>query len=137
MKAKLTSILLLFALLLVGTFLTLPAVEAAPRMARSVQSVIFAYGPQSVTSTGAQTVTPTRSLILAGPLATVLTITLATGEALPGDQLMVINTVATGTTVGVTNTTLAAEVTLLERDVIKFTYADGVWVHEYTGDNNP
>jgi hypothetical protein len=136
LKAKLLLTLTLVLFLLVGAFLSLPAAEAAPRLARSVQNVIFALGPQSVTSTGAQTVTPTRSLLLTAPVA-VLTITLATGEALPGDQLLVVNTVATTTDVVVTNTTLAATVSLLEHDAIKFTYADGVWVHEYTGDNNP
>lgn len=136
MKKKILLTLTLVLLLLAGAFLTLPAVQAAPRMARSVQNVIFSYGPETVTLTGTQTITPGRSLVLFNP-SSALTVTLATGGALPGDQLLLINTAANNTVVLSTNTTLAADLTLEDRDGIKFTYADSVWVHEYTADNNP
>lgn len=136
MKTKLLLTAFLFLVLLGGIFVTLPMANAAPNLARSVQNVIFAYGPETVTLTATQTITPGRSLVLFNP-GSALTVTLATGGALPGDQLLLINTAAVNTVVLSTNTTLAADLTLEDRDGVKFTYADSVWVHEYTADNNP
>lgn len=136
MKTKLLLTVSLVLILLAVAFASLPAVSAAPSYARSVQNVVFSLGPETVTLTGTQTITPGRSLVLFNP-GSVLTVTLATGGALPGDQLLLINTAANNTVILSTNTTLAADLTLEDRDAVKFTYADSIWVHEYTGDNNP
>jgi hypothetical protein len=121
----------LFVLVFALALLTLPRSDAgaAPQWARTTANVIFAYGPETTALTGTQTITPGRSLLLAAP-SDVLTITLATGGALPGDHLLVINTVATSTYIAATGTTLGSAAHLQERDAVRFTYADGVWVDE-------
>jgi hypothetical protein len=127
MTGRLTTTLALALLLLFGALLALPAVEAAPDAARSSQNVIVNWSPETVAVTGTQTITPGRSLLLLTNAAA-LTLTLAGGGALPGDQLVVIGEVVTATVVQTNNTSLTAAQTISQNDVLAFVYANGQWV---------
>jgi len=124
---RLTTTLALALLLLFAALLALPVVEAAPGAARSSQNVIVNWSPETVALSGSQTITPGRSLLLlSNPAA--LTVTLAGGGALPGDQLVIISEVVTATVVQTNNTSLTAAQTISQNDALAFVYANGQWV---------
>lgn len=127
MKNRLTAVLLLAAVLLGAALLPILNVEAAPQESRTVNRLIVNYGPESVTATGTQTVTPTRSLLLLNNAAT---LTLTVGTGVEGDVLIVISEVTTNTIFQTTNTTLASAQTISQNDVLRFTYANSQWVNE-------
>lgn len=127
MTGRLTLSLLLPLLFVALLLLPLGAVDAAPDAARSSQNVIVNWSPETVAVTGTQTITPARSLLLLNNAAA-LTLTLAGGGALPGDQLVVISEVVTATVVQTNNTSLAAAQTISQNDALTFVYANGQWV---------
>jgi len=106
--------------------------HAAPLEGRTQQNVVVNWSPQTTQLSGTQTITPERSLLIVEP-PQALTVTL--GEGIEGDQLIIVSDVTTATVVSSTNTTLAANATLGENDVLKFTYIGDQWVDEYTQDN--
>lgn len=121
-------------LLIALAVLSLAQVQAAPQMARTAVDGIWGLAPNTLTSSGSQTLTPTVSLYLVAPTST-LTLTLASGEAKPGDVLVIGSTTTTSTIVLTTNTALAASRTISKNDVLEFRYFNSQWVESNYKDN--
>jgi len=109
---------------------------AAPSEARTANNVIVNYAPQTLTVTGTQTLTPTVSMYLLAPSA-VATVTLATGNAVAGDMLILVGTVATSTVIVDTGATgTSAGRTIGNTDVWTGYFNGSVWVEESFADNS-
>lgn len=88
------------------------------------------------TLAGTQTLTPTASLYTFAP-ATTLTLTLATGEADNGDDLLLINTVTTSTVVIDTGATIGGgNITLGLNDTALYRFINSKWVMISTANNS-
>lgn len=116
------------------TLFSLGQVGAAPSEARTQQNVIVNLGQETLTITGTQTYTPTKSFIALNNGA-VLTLTLATGGAVEGDTLKIGSEVVTNTVVQATNTSMAAADTISQNDILQFTFFNSQWVLDYSKDN--
>lgn len=109
---------------------------AAPSEARTANNVIVNYAPATLTVTGTQTLTPTISMYLLAP-SSVATITLATGNAVAGDMLILVGTVATNTVIVDTGATgTGAARTVGNTDVWTGYFNGSVWVEESFADNS-
>jgi hypothetical protein len=109
-------------------------VTAAPRQGRTSVDGVWGLAPTSFTATGSQTLTPTTSFVLMAQTQT-LTLTLATGDAKPGDSLVLSSSVATDTIVNTTGTTLTATKTITTGDVIEFIFLNNKWALKVLTDN--
>lgn len=132
MKARLTLTLALLALLILLTLATLPAapqVEARPMGRTSVEGV-WGLAPVAITLTGNQTFTPTGSLYTLSPLSA-LTMSLATGDALPGDVVVFASLVATTTTITDTGATLTGgNVVITGTGIARFIFNGTSWAQD-------
>lgn len=133
-KSRIALILSLAALLLFVAFLTLPntpagSVKARPMGRTSVEGV-WGLAPINYTAYGNQTLTPTGSLYLLAPTTT-LTVSLATGDALPGDVVILMSTVATQTIITDTGATIGGgNLTLSNTYVVGFIFDGTAWVQD-------
>lgn len=134
---RLTSVCLIAVMLLLALIAwPILGAGAAPSEARTANNVIVNYAPQTLTVTGAQTLTPTVSMYLLAPSA-VATVTLATGNAVAGDMLILVGTVATNTVIVDTGATgTGAARTIGNTDVWTGYYNGSVWVEESFADNS-
>jgi hypothetical protein len=88
------------------------------------------------TTTGTQTITPTKTYYHFSPTA-VTTVTIATSSAAEGDLLILHNLVTTSTViVDTTATAGGGNITLGKDDPAGFIYGDGVWVEIFSPDNS-
>lgn len=127
--ASLGMILLFFLVISLAWLLPLNG-KASPLGRTSVVGVWGLY-PESYTSTGAQTITPTNSYYQLAP-ANTLTVTLATGDAVDGDTVIFVNTVATDTIFVDTGASQGGSKTLDEdADAIGFRFDGAEWVLEF------
>lgn len=113
MKLKLFAIAILAGLFLGLASWPLLVAEASPDWSRTSNNVIVNYAPQTLTTSGTQTLTPTVSMYLLAPTDTV-TYTLSVSNAVAGDLLILVGTVTTSTIVvdtGATNTGSGREIT--------------------------
>jgi hypothetical protein len=109
---------------------------AAPSEARTANNVIVNYAPATLSTGGAQTLTPTLSMYLLAP-ASVATVTLATGNAVAGDILILVGTVTTSTVIVDTGATgTGAARTVGNTDVWTGYFNGAVWVEESFLDNS-
>jgi hypothetical protein len=134
-----TSLLLAWALIamaIVTLFNASPDVQAAPARARTAHNVVVNYAPQTLSATGAQLITPTVSMYLLAPSA-LATYTLATGDAVAGDMLILVGSVATNTVLVDTGATgSGAARTIGNTDVWTGYYNGAVWVEQSFSDNS-
>jgi len=90
----------------------------------------------AITISGAQTVTPTASVLVVAP-SVASTITLATGSASAGDFLLVLNTVATNTNIVDTGATAGGgAIDLGLNDNALFIFLNSKWVEIASPDNS-
>lgn len=129
MKSRIAFTLALFLILLTTALLSLPKAEARPLGRTSVEG-IWGLAPINYTAYGNQTLTPTGSLYLLAPTAT-LTVSLATGDALPGDLVILISKVATTTNITDTGATVGGgNLSLSQYDTVGFIYDGTEWVQD-------
>lgn len=125
---------LLGGVLTAGLLLSLPYAVAAPNEGRTVQNAVVNLSPENVVVSGTQTITPVKSLMtLNNP--TVLTLTLASANALEGDTLKIASEVVTNTLVQTANTNLAAVQTITQNDILDFVFVNSKWVLNNSQDN--
>jgi hypothetical protein len=88
------------------------------------------------TTTGAQTLVPTKTYYHFAPTA-VTTVTISTTGVVEGDWLVIHNLVSTSTVIVDTTATVGGgNITLGTDDVAGFIYGDGVWVEIFSPDNS-
>ncbi len=88
------------------------------------------------TTTGAQTLVPTRTYYHFAPTA-VTTVTISTTGVIEGDWLILHNLVSTSTViVDTTATQGGGNITLGQDDIAAFIFGDSVWVEMFSPDNS-
>lgn len=97
---------------------------------------VFTVEETDNTTTGAQTLVPTKTYYHFAPAA-VTTVTISTTGVTEGDILIIHNLVATTTTIADTGATQGGgTIALGQDDVAGFIYGDGVWVELFSPDNS-
>lgn len=127
------AVVLALALIVAGLVLVsmlAQEVGAIPDLARTQHDVIVNYVPETYALTGTKTITPARSLYILAPVDT-LTATLGTGNALAGDEVIFINTVATSTIFSDAGDMIAARTLDEDGDSIGFRYDGTEWVEQF------
>lgn len=138
MKLNLTFIILIALLIGLAAGLTFPEPDAAAApVGRILVNDIWGLAPRTLTITGSQTLTPTVSEFHLNNTTGVLTLTLWSGNARPGDRLRLVSLVATDTVIATTNTSLTAAKTITTNDIIEFEYFNSKWIEAVHKDNNP
>ena len=124
--AQLLTVFLVALLIGLAVGATLPEAVAAPLLGRTSVDGVWGFAPNTQTITGSQTLTPTLSEYHFNNGA-VLTLTLASGNALPGDRLRLVSLVTTNTIVLTNNTGLSANETISQNDVLEFEFFNSQW----------
>ncbi len=132
-KRFLQSIFIAFVMLLLVA-LTL---AASPNLMRTNVRGHWGLEPVASTLAGTQTLTPTASFYLMSP-ATTLTLTLATGNAVAGDTIIIMSQVATDTVIIDTTCTVGGgNITLgTDGDVWGGRFDGSKWCQEFAADNS-
>jgi hypothetical protein len=138
MRLNLVFIILLALLIGLAAGLTFPEPDAAAApVGRILVNDIWGLAPRTLTITGSQTLTPTVSEYHFNNATAVLTLTLWSGNARPGDRLRLVSLVATDTVILTTNTSLAAAKTITTYDILEFEFFNSLWVEAVHKDNEP
>ena len=108
---------------------------AAPLEARTRVRGVWGFSPTTLAVTSTQTLTPTGSEYHLNNETGVLTLTLASGDALSGDRLRLGSLVTTNTVILTSGTNLAANVTISQNDILEFEFFNSKWVEVINKDN--